>query len=68
MEQRLPNSERELALQGLGFSTSASETHPLAAGKTLPLSRLITDEVLIPEPIVYEDSFHVRPRASFNRT
>jgi uncharacterized glyoxalase superfamily metalloenzyme YdcJ len=53
--ERLPNSERELALQGLGFFTFRIGDPPAPAGETLPLSHLIADEVLIPEPIVYED-------------
>ncbi len=53
--ERLPDSERELALQGLAFFTFRIGDAPVPAGETLPLSRLITDGVLIPEPIVYED-------------
>lgn len=51
----LPRTERELARQGLAFFTYAVTTTRRPAGDTLSLPELVEADVLVPEPIVYED-------------
>ncbi len=50
----LPDTDRELAIQGLGFFTFRVGDTPPPAGETT-LRGLIEAGALIPEPIVYED-------------
>ena len=61
--ENLPNTERELALQGLAFFTyrvagtlrQAQGTVRQAQGTQSSLRELVEAGVLVPEPIVYED-------------
>lgn len=58
--ERLPNTERELALQGLAFFTyrlaeRTTDSELAALPETVTLRQLIEDEIVAAEPIVYED-------------
>ena len=54
--ENLPVSERELALQGLGYFTyRVAAPRQSGAHRSAPLRELVEAGVLVPEPIVYED-------------
>lgn len=53
--ESLPNTERELALQGLAFFTYRVTGVPAPSAATAMLRELVETGVLAPEPIVYED-------------
>jgi uncharacterized glyoxalase superfamily metalloenzyme YdcJ len=53
--EKLPSTERELALQGLAFFTYRVATTGLPAGAVRSLHELVEAGVVVPEPIVYED-------------
>lgn len=54
--KNLPDTEQELALQGLGYFTYRV-AHPgqIPGKESAPLRDLVESGVLVPEPIVYED-------------
>jgi uncharacterized glyoxalase superfamily metalloenzyme YdcJ len=54
-EENLPNTERELALQGLAFFTCRVAGIQDYTGEVASLRELVEAGVLEPEPIVYED-------------
>lgn len=59
-EERLPNNEQDLALDGLAFFTYRLDDNADAASTdNLPtqvsLNQLIHEGIIVPEPIVYED-------------
>jgi uncharacterized glyoxalase superfamily metalloenzyme YdcJ len=53
--ENLPSTERELAVQGLAFFTYRVAGALRQAQGTASLHELLEAEVLVPEPIVYED-------------
>jgi uncharacterized glyoxalase superfamily metalloenzyme YdcJ len=57
--ERLPASERELAVTGLGFFTyrvaDGGSVAGRVAGGRMTLRTLIESGIVVPEPIVYED-------------
>lgn len=54
--QNLPVSEKELALQGLGYFTyRVAAPRQSSAQRSASLRELVEAGVLVPEPIVYED-------------
>lgn len=53
--ESLPDTERELALQGLAFFTYRVATTPTPTTETATLRELLDAGALVPEPIVYED-------------
>lgn len=53
--KNLPDTEQELALQGLAYFTYRVAGAPVVAVKDASLRELVESGVLVPEPVVYED-------------